>query len=126
MNRRIDLQTCREQHDSIRILLEVTKLLARLFAILGSHLKLEDNRLYPALERSSDRTIRETALHYRQEMGGLKRAFADFMTTWATESAIAADPEGFMAAWSAVRRALEVRMEKEDHGLYRMAESATL
>lgn len=128
------MQTCREHHDAIRFLLEkfptavpveplaISKLLGRLRAVLLAHLKLEDDHLYPALGRSTDRTVRETAGHYREEMGGVKQTFVSFMGTWGNEEAIAADQDSFMTAWSGVRSALEVRMAKEDHGLYSIAE----
>lgn len=128
------METCRDHHDAIRMLLEkfptaaplqpveLAKLLARLGAVLTAHLKLEDDSLYPALEQSSDRTIRETALHYRDEMGGLRQRFLDFVGSWGSAAAIAADQDSFMTAWSALRSALEVRMAKEDHGLYAIAE----
>jgi iron-sulfur cluster repair protein YtfE (RIC family) len=128
------MRTCREQHDALRFLLEklpaaapvepadAAKLLARLSAVLLAHLKLEDDQLYPALARSSDRTVRETALHYREEMGGLKQSFDAFMSAWGSAEQISADQDDFIAAWSAVRSVLEIRMAKEDHGLYSIAE----
>ncbi len=128
------MSTCRDHHDAIRILLEkfptaapvdpaqTSKLLARLGAVLLAHLKLEDDQLYPALARSPNRTVRDTAIHYSQEMSGLKQTFVSFMGTWGNEAAIAAGQDSFIAAWSAVRSALEVRMAKEDHGLYSIAE----
>ncbi len=134
LNRRIDMQTCREHHEALRILLEqfpsgvplnantVSKLLARLSSLLLAHLRLEDTQLYPALESSANRTVRETATRYRNEMGGLKEAYVDFSATWGSETAIAANPEGFFEAWSGVRSALEIRMAKEDHGLYSIAD----
>ncbi len=134
MNRRIDMHTCRQHHEALRILLDqipqntpvdaasFSKLLSRLSTLLLTHLKLEDDLLYPALELSEDRTVRETAVRYRQEMGGLKGAFVNFVSSWGTETAIAADQVGCLDAWTKVRTALEVRMAKEDHGLYTIAD----
>lgn len=128
------MHTCREHHEALRILLEqfpggmpvnadaVSKLLARLSSLLLAHLKLEDTQLYPALEKSANRTVRETATRYQHEMGGLKEAFVDFLAVWGTTAAIAANTKGFLEAWSGVRAALEVRMAKEDHGLYSIAD----
>ncbi|MDQ6931339.1 MAG: hemerythrin domain-containing protein [Candidatus Eremiobacteraeota bacterium] len=127
------MHTCREQHEALRILLEllprstpfnsgdVVGLLGRLGHLLTTHLKLEDDRLYPALEKSSDRDVRETAHRYRAEMGDLREKFGTFLKTW-TAPAISADQQAFMAQWSDLRNALEVRMAKEDDGLYAIAE----
>ncbi|MFN2528166.1 MAG: hemerythrin domain-containing protein [Candidatus Baltobacteraceae bacterium] len=134
MNRRIDMHTCRQHHEALRILLDrfpeslpldaadFSKLVSRLSTLLLTHLKLEDDLLYPALELSEDRTVRDTAIRYRQEMGGLKDAFMKFVSTWGTEDAIAANQAGCLDAWLKVRAALEVRMAKEDHGLYSIAD----
>ena len=133
LNRRIDMQTCREQHEALRILLEllprsvpfhspdVAALLGRLGRLLTAHLKLEDDRLYPALEQSSSRDVRETARRYRVQMGDLRGQFGAFLEKW-TEPAIAADQQHFMEHWSELRNALEIRMAKEDDGLYAIAE----
>ncbi|GAC1658955.1 MAG: hemerythrin domain-containing protein [Vulcanimicrobiaceae bacterium] len=134
LNRRIDIDTCREHHEAIRTLLEAfptnppldgeatERLLKRLVTLLSVHLKLEDDYLYPALERSAHRTVRETAVRYRTEMGGLRGQFTAFAGTWASADEISARPSEFLSAWSAVRAALEVRMAKEDHGLYAIAQ----
>ncbi len=134
LNRRIDIQTCREHHEVIRILLElfptavpfdsraVFALLPRLTRVLVGHLKLEDDRLYPTLEASSERDLRDTAIRYRLEMGGLRERFDLFLSTWKSADEIEKNQEQFMAEWSESRKALEVRMAKEDHGLYAIAE----
>jgi hypothetical protein len=134
VNRRIDMQTCRDQHEAIRSLLDlfpeatpveakaVTDLIARLGRVLSRHLKLEDDFLYPALLASDDRTLRETALRYREEMGGLSRDFDALLAEWTTGNAIKQRPQEFLVSWLAFKRRLEVRMAKEDHGLYEIAE----
>ena len=128
------MHACREHHEAIRILLELfptkapidctatSKLLERLKNVLLAHLKLEDTRLYPALESSGDCDVRQTAARYRLEMGGLRASFVSLLGTWPSETEIAADPALFMSEFTEFRKALEVRMAKEDHGLYAIAE----
>lgn len=134
VNRRIDLQTCRDHHEAIRTMLglfpktapfdaaAVADWLARLARILQRHLKLEDGFLYPALFAAGDRTLRETAVRYQNEMGGLSGEFAKLLTDWSQADAIAQRPQEFLAAWEPFRERLEVRMAKEDHGLYEIAD----
>ncbi len=128
------MQTCRQHHEAIRNLLErfpthtpldaaaAFVLLERLGRAVTAHLQLEDDHLYPALEQSAERDVRETALRYRAEMGDLKAQFVSFLGAWNTEASIASKPEAFLAHWARIRKALEIRMAKEDHGLYAIAE----
>ena len=134
MNRRIDMQTCRDHHEAIRILLayfpqtepfdpvKLYSTLKRLAAVLLAHLRLEDGSLYPLLEESDDRTVRETAHRYQEEMGGISSEFRALLTRWDSAEAIASNPSEFLRAWKLFRGRLEVRMAKEDNGLYAIAE----
>lgn len=134
VNRRIDMQTCRDQHEAIRSLLNVfpedeafepkaaADVVARLGRVLHRHLKLEDEILYPALLASEDRTLRDTAIRYREEMGGLSSEFTTLAGRWSSSEAVENRPEEFLAEWRAFKRRLEVRMAKEDHGLYAIAD----
>ena len=134
MNRRIDMQTCRDHHEAIRILLgyfpqaapfegaKVYGLVERLSMILVHHLRLEDNFLYPILEESTDRTVRETAIRYRDEMGGISSEFHALLARWSGAEAIGAKPAEFLREWKLFRSRLEVRMAKEDNGLYAIAD----
>lgn len=134
MNRRIDMQTCRDHHEAIRILLtyfpatepfdpaKVHAALQRLAAVLLRHLRLEDEFLYPILEDSDDRTVRETAHRYREEMGGISAEFRALLARWAQPESIAASSAAFLGEWKAFRGRLEVRMAKEDNGLYAIAD----
>ena len=134
MNRRIDMQTCRDHHEAIRILLsyfpsaepfdpaKVQSTLQRLATVLVRHLRLEDEFLYPILEESDDRTVRETAHRYREEMGGLSAEFGTLLARWGQNGSIAASPAEFLDAWKPFRGRLEVRMAKEDNGLYAIAD----
>ena len=47
-----------------------------------SHLKSEDWLLYPPLLASPDPGIAATAQQFVKEMGGLAKAFSDFVTGW--------------------------------------------
>lgn len=134
LDRRIDMQTCREHHEILRTLLEMlptvvpfdaaeaAAALTRLGVALVAHLKLEDDRLYPVLEKSEDRTVRETAARYRIEMGSLRANFSEFVEAFGSEQKIERDPQTFLTAWMTVRKALETRMAKEDYGLYAIAD----
>ncbi len=99
------------------------KLLSRLGNVLERHLKLEDTQLYPELQRSPDAQIRETAIRYQQEMGGLRVAFEKFCDRWPGAAAIAQEPAEFLRQLAAIRDPLVKRIEAEDTGLYEYAQT---
>ncbi len=135
LDRRHDIQTCRDHHAVLRGMVDgvpaaapfepdaAAGTLARLRLVLLRHLQLEDSWLYPALERLDSPELAATARRYREEMGGLRAAFVGFTDHWSAER-IAAGPEAYLQAWPPVRDALLRRMNAEDDNLYELAESA--
>lgn len=135
LNRRIDVHTCRQHHTAIRFLLDefptrepfdperMRTLLTRLSQLLATHLRLEDEHVYPALGNSQDEAVQMTARAFRDEMGGLMMSFLAFRNAWSADHAIARDSAGFLVAWSAIRSALETRMDAEDRALYPQADA---
>ncbi len=135
MNRSIELHTCRQHHKMLRFLIEqfpvslpleaknANDLLHRLSAILSRHLRLEDERLYPALQHSRATRVRDTALRYQHAMGGLSDAFVQFCRRWPDEQSIDAEPHDFLLGWLAIRDPLLARMDAEDSELYAEAQT---
>ena len=135
LNRSIEVHTCRQQHVVIRFILEdmpdaepidayeTWAVLHRLRDVLIRHLKLEDLKLYPALQRSSDSRIREIAIRYQIQMGGLRAAFDHFCDRWSNAKKIAENPRGFLSDWETIRDPLMQRMDEEDRGLYEPAQA---
>ena len=101
---------------------QIMALRQRIRGFLIRHLRLEDERLYPELSHAANERVRQTALAFRMEMGGVLRAYEDFDQRWNTAAAIDANPRGFLEQWNTIRSALERRMEAEDNALYREAE----
>lgn len=98
---------------------DVSLALARLKGVLGVHLKMEDDVLYPAMLAHPARDVREKAAKYQREMGTLSATFATFYEKWASSSAaLEADPAGFQREWFGVLRALQARMNAEEADLY--------
>lgn len=98
---------------------EVALALARLKGVLGVHLKMEDDVLYPAMLVHPASEVREKAAKYQREMGALSATFTSFYEKWAANSAILeADPAGFQREWFNVLRALQARMQAEEADLY--------
>lgn len=107
--------------------LEIGLALARLKGVLGVHLKLEDDSLYPAMLAHSSADVRAKAEKYQREMGALAATFASFYDKWASNAgAVEADPDGFRRDWFSVLRALEARIDAEERDLYELVDAAGL
>lgn len=135
LNERIDIQTCRDHHVVLRYLVEeigrpdvpadaLLGLLKRLRTVLLAHLKLEDDWLYPHLQRSVNDVVRHKSQTYSREMGGLKNNFVTLWQTWTRTDAIADNSEAWRSDWNTFQKALRERMDREDHDLYVAAEAS--
>lgn len=128
INKRIDVQTCRDHHTVLRYLAdEVTKeehatavvaVLRRFRTVLLAHLKLEDDWLYPLLARSPNGIVRGKADRYHSEMGGLRAQFENLWKRWSPDGAVDADFSGWQQQWRGFREAVESRIATEDDDLY--------
>lgn len=133
INQRIDVQTCRDHHTVLRYLAEqvgneerpsaAVPLLRRFRTVIITHLKIEDDWLYPRLAESSNSILRGKAERYRREMGGLRAEFEDLWRRWSREGAVEGDFEGWRRDWRHFHKAFELRMNTEDGDLYVAAEA---
>ncbi len=89
---------------------------------LAEHLRLEDDFLYPALQIRSQRPIRDTAKRFADTLGGLRQAYADYTGKWSTPEAISDSPADFCNQTRDITAALQVRIEKEERGLFPLLE----
>lgn len=101
---------------------EVRTLLFKFTGMLRAHLKLEDERLYPALLAHSSQEVRDMARRFQQEMGNLLPAYDSFYQTWSPQSAITNDAAGFLSSWKAIIGTLGLRIQREDNELYALAD----
>ena len=103
---------------------EVGLALARLKGVLGVHLRMEDDVLYPAMLAHPSADVREKAAKYQQEMGSLSATFGAFYEKWAAKAQIIdEDPQAFLREWRSVLRALRARIEAEESDLYQAVDA---
>ncbi|MDD4767541.1 MAG: hemerythrin domain-containing protein [Desulfotomaculaceae bacterium] len=92
--------------------------LGQLNAILHTHLKFEDDFLYPCLIESNDQYTAETAAKFSLEMGGLADKFAAYIKQYiGTPNAIRADMKKFVQETSSLIDKISTRIEAEDKEL---------
>jgi hypothetical protein len=128
----------RKQHADIVVLVEKIKaglLPARLAAEAGAtrrdlstlmgkltlHFAMEDNALYPRLEKHARSDVRETAATFMSEMSGIKPQLEAFAKKW-SEPAIRGDAEAFCAEARKLFVALGDRIQRENTVLYAMVD----
>jgi hypothetical protein len=93
-------------------------LLAALSGVLNVHLAMEDGVMYPRLQAHDDPAIRAVAARYVDEMGGLKKTFAEYSRRWNTPEAMQAAPGDFIRESHALLDALTHRIMREEAELY--------
>ncbi|MBV8490043.1 MAG: hypothetical protein JO199_05875 [Candidatus Eremiobacteraeota bacterium] len=98
---------------------EASRALAGLKSVLIVHLKLQDGMLYPWMTHQPSAELRENATRFREMMRTLMVSFLEFYQRWSRSDAIAADPDGFVAAWRLVSGVIKHRLDAEARELYR-------
>ena len=100
-----------------RDVLPALRALARFTGKLKVHAAMEDEALYPWLERHENRELRDIAEVMRVSVGPIYREFFAFEAAW-TPDAARADPQGFAAATGGLLLLLNERMDRENREMY--------
>ena len=87
------------------------------------HLSIENDILYPRLEKRADAQVSRLAREYQEEMTGLAEGFGRFVERWGAESAVGGDPEGFRRDCNSVLKALHRRIQRENTDFYPQVEA---
>ena len=85
---------------------------------LKMHLMSEDQFLYPALMKSGDTTVRDTAQDFNKEMGNLPSSFNSFIQQYNTPIKITQHRNSFAADSKNIFRLITERIHNEDEKLY--------
>jgi hemerythrin-like domain-containing protein len=101
---------------------QIRALLTSMTGKLKVHLAMEDDVLYPKLSQHQNADVRAIAKRFSDEMGGLKKAFTDYVTKWPGSMAIQKDPAAFMNETKGVLNALAERVKKENTELFPMVD----
>jgi hemerythrin-like domain-containing protein len=133
----MDVADLKRQHDEIaRVARELAVAVANLgqhqptaalrwelARLLMTHLAMEDQLFYPAMQRLPDAEARATATAFQAEMGGLSDIFNSYMTRWTDDRVVAEWPD-FCADTKTLLDALSQRIERENSQLYPLAARA--
>ena len=97
----------------------VVKLLSKLSGKLKFHLTMEDQSLYPKLINHENVQINTMANKFVDEMGGIAKAFTEFMSKWNNSENIKSEPQEFIKETKNLFVVVSKRIEKEDNQLYK-------
>ena len=97
---------------------EIAQLIVAMSSTIKLHLAVEDQSLYPALQRSGDAELARIGERYKQEMSGLCSAYEGFAHRWNHTDGLVRDEEGFRADANNVLRLLQERIQRENQEFY--------
>lgn len=102
---------------------EIRQGFSELSAKLRIHLALEDDVLYPRLARHDDGKVRDMAVRYQTEMGGIREAYEAYLSTWVHSGKLVTDTAGFTSATRGLFTALKDRIHRENTEVYSLVDS---
>lgn len=92
-------------------------------SVIKLHLSVEDQALYPALQRGDDADLARLGQRFQVEMGPIAAAFDQFARRWNTAQRLREDEAAFRAAANDVLRRVHERMRHEDRDFYPRVEA---
>ena len=97
---------------------EIARRIVAMSGTIKLHLAVEDQALYPALQRGGDEALARMGRQYQHEMGPIASAYDAFARRWNTADSVRRDAEGFRSEANVVLRRVFERMQREDHDFY--------
>ena len=82
------------------------------------HLAVEDQVLYPALQRGDNAELARMGRQYQSEMTSIASAYDAFARRWNTADGVRRDAQGFRNEANVVLRRVFERMQREDREFY--------
>jgi len=117
INQQLGSQLTEEEATTIR------RQLSKMHGLVGLHLAMEDQTLYPSMLSSTNSEARKLAEQYSTEMGGLAGAFDAHMKKWLRSASISKSAEEFTEETRGIFNALSKRIHRENTQLYPAADA---
>ena len=97
---------------------DIARLIVSMSSTIKLHLAVEDQALYPALQRSGNASLARMGRQYQSDMGPIASAYDAFARRWNTAESLRTDEKGFRAEANVVLRKVYERMQREDRDFY--------
>lgn len=97
---------------------EIAQRIIAMSSTIKLHLAVEDQALYPALQRSGNASLARMGRQYQSDMGPIASAYDAFARRWNTADGVRRDAQGFRNEANVVLRRVFERMQRENHDFY--------
>ena len=97
---------------------EIARLVVTMSSTIKLHLAVEDQALYPALQRGSNAELARMGQQYQRDMGPIAQAYEAFARRWNRPESVLRDEQGFRDDANQVLRMVHERMQRENHDFY--------
>lgn len=97
---------------------DLVRHLCTLAGKIGVHLSMEDKSMYPRLAESRDPQIRDMAIRYQNQMGGIAGRFTSYKEKYNTRQKLLEHAADFKSETQQVFQEIDQRIAKEEHELY--------
>lgn len=97
---------------------EIARLIVAMSSTIKLHLAVEDQALYPALQRGNNPELARMGQQYQRDMGPIAQAYEAFARRWNLAESLRRDEQGFRDDANRVLRLVHERMQRENHDFY--------
>ncbi|WP_042421941.1 hemerythrin domain-containing protein [Comamonas granuli] len=97
---------------------EIARLIVAMSSTIKLHLAVEDQALYPALQRGNNPVLARMGQEYQRDMGPIAQAYEAFARRWNLAESLRRDEQGFRDDANRVLRLVHERMQRENHEFY--------
>ena len=97
---------------------EIAQRIVAMSSTIKLHLAVEDQALYPALQRGDNAELARLGRQYQSEMESIASAYDAFARRWNTADNVRRGAQDFRDQANVVLRKVYERMQREDHDFY--------
>ena len=102
----------------------IASLIVSMSSTIKLHLAVEDQALYPALQRGNHPELTLLGAQYQKDMGPIAQAYEAFARRWNRPESVGRDEQGFRDDANRVLRMVHERMQRENRDFYPRIEAA--
>ena len=103
---------------------EIARLVVTMSSTIKLHLAVEDQALYPALQRGDNPELARMGQQYQTDMGPIAQAYEAFARRWNRADSVLHDEQAFRDDANRVLRMVHERMQRENRDFYPRIEAA--
>lgn len=103
---------------------DIAELIVSMSSTIKLHLAVEDQALYPALQRGANAELARMGEQYQKDMGPIAQAYDAFAKRWNRPESVRRDEQHFRDDANRVLRMVFDRMQRENRDFYPRIEGA--